>query len=56
MDTSGHQVSTDLDVVDFYRKNDRLDVDAVFRPGIDTPFLPTAFDDLFCSTTFCSTK
>ena len=43
---SGYQVSADLDVVEFYWENDRLDVDAVFRPGIDTPFPPTAFDDL----------
>ena len=46
MDTRGYQVSADRDVVDFYRKNDQLDVDAVFRPRIDTIFLPTAFDDL----------
>ena len=26
--------------------NSQLDVDAVFWPGIDTPFSPTAFDDL----------
>ena len=45
MDTSGYQVS-DLDDVEFYWEKDQLDVDAVFRPGIDTPFSPTAFDDL----------
>ena len=45
MDTSVYQVS-DLDDADFYRENDQLDVDAVFRLGIDTPFSPTAFDDL----------
>ena len=28
------------------KTNDQLDLDAVFRPGIDTPFQPTAFDDL----------
>ena len=37
MDTSGYQVS-DLDDVDFYWKNDPLDGDAVFRPGIDSSF------------------
>ena len=25
---------------------DQIDVDAVFRPGIDTPFSATAFEDL----------
>ena len=45
MDTSEYQVS-DLDSFEFFRENDQLDVDAVFRPGIDTPFAPTAFDDL----------
>ena len=46
LDTNGYQVSADLDDVEFYWENDQLDVDAVFRPGIDTPFSPTAFDDL----------
>ena len=47
MDTSGYQVSAaDLNDVKFYWKKDQLDVDAVFRPGIDTLFSPTAFDDL----------
>ena len=45
MDASVYQVSTDLEDVEFYWEND-LDVDAVFRPVIDTPFSPTAFDDL----------
>ena len=46
MDTSVYQVSADLDDVEFYWQTDQLDEDAVFRPGIDTPFSPTAFDDL----------
>ena len=46
MDKSGCQVSADLDDVEFYWENDQLDVYAVFRPGIDTPFSPTAFEDL----------
>ena len=46
LDTSGYQVSAaDLDDVEFYWENDQLDVNAVFRLGIDTPF-STAFDDL----------
>ena len=38
LDTSGCQVSADLDDVEFYWKDDQLDVDALFRPGIDTLF------------------
>ena len=45
-DTSGYQVSVDLDDVEFCWENNQLDVDAVFRPGFDTPFSPTAFHDL----------
>ena len=32
--------------MDFLLANDQLDVVAVIRPGIDTPFSPTEFDDL----------
>ena len=48
MDTSGYHVpsAADMDDVEFKWENDQLDVEAVFRPGIDTPFSPTAFDDL----------
>ena len=46
LDTSGLQVYADLDDVEFYWENDQLDVHAVFRSGYDTPFSPTAFDDL----------
>ena len=45
MDTSGYQVS-ELADVEFYCENDQLDVGVVHRPGTDTPFSPTAFDDL----------
>ena len=46
MDTSGYQVSSGaMDDVEIYWENDQLDVDGVFRRGIDTPFSPTAFDD-----------
>ena len=45
-DTSGYQVSAaEVDDVEFFWENEQLDVDAVLRPGIDTPFSPTAFDD-----------
>ena len=46
LDTSGYQVSADLDDVEFYGENDQLDVDAALRPGIVTPFSTIAFDDL----------
>ena len=45
MFTSRYQVSY-LDDVEFYRENDQLDLDAVFRPGIDTPFSPSNCNDL----------
>ena len=46
LNTSRYQEFVDMDDVEFYWENDKMDVDAVFRPGIDTPFSPTAFDDL----------
>ena len=45
LDTSSCQLS-DLEVIEFNWENSQLDMDAVFRPGIDTPFSPTTFDDL----------
>ena len=45
LDTSSYQVS-DLEDTEFNWENPQLDMDAVFRPGIDTPFSPTVFDDL----------
>ena len=44
--TSSYQVS-DLEDIEFNREDSQLDMDAVFRPGIDTPFSPTKFDDLW---------
>ena len=32
--------------MEFNWQNDQLDLDAVFRPGIDTPYSTTTFDDL----------
>ena len=47
LDTSGYQVSAaDLDDVEFYWEYRQLDVEAVLRRRIDTPFSATAFDDL----------
>ena len=45
MDTSSYQVS-DLGDIEFNWEDSQLDMDAVFRPGIDTPFSPTTFDDI----------
>ena len=45
LDTSSYQVSY-LQNIEFNWENSQLDMDAVFRPGIDTPFSPTTFDDL----------
>ena len=45
LDTSSYQVS-DLEGIEFNWESSQLDMDEVFRPGIDTPFSPTAFDDL----------
>ena len=38
LDTSRYQL-TDLVDIEFNRENSHLEMDAVFRPGIDTPFL-----------------
>ena len=45
LDTSSYQVS-DLEDIEFKWENPQLDMDAVFRPGIDTPFSSTTFDGL----------
>ena len=45
LDTSSYQVS-DLEDIEFNWEDSQLDMDVVFRPGIDTPFSPTTFDDL----------
>ena len=45
LDTSSYQVSN-LENIEFNWEDSQLDTDAVFRPGIDTPFSPTTFDDL----------
>ena len=45
LDTSSYQL-TDLEDIEFNSENSQLDMDAAFRPGIDTPFSPTTFDDL----------
>ena len=44
LDTSSYQVS-DLEDIEFNWEDSQLEMDAVFRPGIDTPFSPTTFDD-----------
>ena len=44
LDTSSYQVS-DLEHIEFNWENSQLVMDALFRPGTDTPFSPTTFDD-----------
>ena len=44
LDSSSYHV-WDLEDIEFNWENSQLEMDAVFRPGIDTPFSPTAFDD-----------
>ena len=45
LDTSSSQIS-DLKDIEFNWEKSQLDMDSVFRPGIDTPFSPTKFDVL----------
>ena len=45
LDTISYQVS-DLEIIEFNWENSQLDMDAVFRPRIDTPFSPTTIDHL----------
>ena len=44
LDTGSYQL-TDLEDRDFKWENSQLEMDAVFRPGIDTNFSPTTIDD-----------
>ena len=37
LDTSNYQVTNDLEDIEFNWEDSQLDMDAVFRPGIDTP-------------------
>ena len=45
LDTSSYQLS-DLEDIEFNWGFSQLDMDAVFRPGIDTSFSPITFDGL----------
>ena len=45
LDTSSYQL-TDLEEIEFNWEKSQLDMDVVFRPGRDTTFSPTTFDDL----------
>ena len=44
LDTSSYQVANLADI-EFNWEDSQLDMDAVLRPGKDTPFSPTTFDD-----------
>ena len=43
-DTRGHELS-DLEDIEFRWEDPAVDMDSVYRPGIDTPFSPSIFDD-----------
>ena len=45
LDTSSYQ-NPDLEDIQFNWEDSQFDMDAVFRPGIDTPFSPSTIDDL----------
>ena len=45
LDTSSYQLS-ELEDIEFNEEKSQLDMDAVFRPCIDTPFSPTTLDVL----------
>ena len=45
LDTSSYQVSN-LKDIEFNWENSQLEMDAVFRQGLDNPISPTTFDDL----------
>ena len=45
LDTSSYQVS-DLEHKEFNWETSQMDIEAVFRPSIDTPFSPSKLDDL----------
>ena len=44
LDTSSYQVFN-LEHTEFNWENSQLDMEAVFRQGIDSPFSPTTFED-----------
>ena len=44
-DTMGYELS-DLEDIEFSWEDPAVDMDSVHRPGIDTPFSPSIFDDL----------
>ena len=45
MDNSGYELA-DLEDIEFFWENPQVELDSVFRPGVDTPFPPTAFNNL----------
>ena len=45
-DVSSDFVPSDLDDIQFHWENPNIDMDAVYRPGIDTPFSPSLFENI----------
>ena len=49
-DRSGYELS-DLEDIEFSWENPAVDMDSVYRPGIDTPFSASFFDDFQMGST-----
>ena len=45
-DVSSDFVPSDLDDIQFHCENPNIDMDVVYRPGIDTPFSPSLFENI----------
>ena len=45
-DVSSDFVPSGLDDIQFHWENPNIDMDAVYRPGIDTPFSPSLFENI----------
>ena len=54
-DTRGYELS-DLEDIEFSWKNPAVDMDSAYRPGIDTPFSPSIFDDFQMGSTAANQK
>ena len=45
-DVSSDFVPSDFDDIQFYWQNPNIDMDALYRPSIDTPFSPSLFENI----------
>ena len=53
--TSGYKLP-DIEEIEFSWEDLAVDVDSVYRPGIDTPFSPSIFDDFQMGSTTANSK